>query len=59
MSKKTIEKIIEFCDNVESSINIDEAVAKDYSYEIGTWDTIQRIRDIVGYKKIIGNKKCN
>ncbi len=51
MSKEIIEKIIEFCDDVESNIDIDKAVAKDYSYEIGTWDTIQRIRDIVGYKK--------
>ncbi len=53
MNKEIIKEIIKFCDKVESGINIDKAVAKDYSYEIGAWDIIQRI------KEIIGNKKCN
>ena len=53
MSKEIIKEIVKFCDNVESNIDIEKAVAKDYSYEIGTWDIIQRI------KEIIRNKKCN
>ncbi len=59
MTKKIIEKIVKFCDSVESDINIDEAVAKDYSYEIGTWDIVQRIKEIIGNKIINEQYKNN
>ena len=59
MTKKIIEKIVKFCDDVKSNINIDEAVAKDYSYEIGSWDIVQRIKEIIGNKIINEQYKNN
>ena len=59
MTKKIIEKIVKFCDSIESDINIDEAVAKDYSYEIGSWDIVQRIKEIIGNKIINEQYKNN
>jgi hypothetical protein len=53
MSKKIIKEIIELCENCESDINIDKAVLEDNDYQIGAWDLIQQI------KEIIESKQCN
>jgi hypothetical protein len=51
MTKKSLNKIIELCENCLSDIDIDKAVSNNWEYQIGMWDLCQQIYELTAEEK--------